>query len=98
MLIPVLFIGSITVLLNGFPIEAYQNFLNTFLGGAIRSVILIIQYTTVGALAVYMTIALNQCYMNQMEEGQRLVFRFGSLMGCLTGFQNQNRGRFPSHH
>lgn len=86
MLIPVLFIGSITVLLNGFPIEAYQNFLNTFLGGAIRSVILIIQYTTVGALAVYMTIALNQCYMNQMEEGQRLVLRFGSVLGSLTGY------------
>ena len=86
MVIPILFIGSVTVMLNGLPLQAYQDFLNTFLGGALRNLIQAIQVTTVGILAVYMTIALNLCYMNQMEEGQRLVFRFGSLMGCLTGF------------
>ena len=86
MVIPVLFIGSITVLLNGFPIQEYQDFLNSFLGGALRSIIMTLQMTTVGTLAVYMTIAFNLCYMNQTEEGQRVVFRFGSLLGCLTGF------------
>ncbi len=86
MMIPVLFIGSMTVLLNGFPVQAYQDFLNTFLGGVLRSLIMIVQYTTVGVLAVYMTIALNFCYMNQTEEEQGTVFRLGSLLGCLTGF------------
>ena len=86
MVIPVLFIGSITVLLNGFPIQAYQDFLDAFMNGALRSMILTIQLTTVGVLAVYLTVALNLCYMNQTEEGQRLVFRFGSLLGCVTGF------------
>ena len=86
MVIPVLFIGSITVLLNGFPIQEYQDFLNSFLRGALRSIIITLQMTTVGTLAVYMTIAFNLCYMNQTEEGQRVVFRFGSLLGCLTGF------------
>lgn len=86
MVLPVLFIGSITVLLNGFPVQEYQDFLNDFLGGALRSIILMIQTSTVGILAIYLTIALNQCYMNRAEEGQRLVFRFGSLLGCLTGF------------
>lgn len=86
MVIPVLFIGSVTVLLNGFPVQAYQDFLDTFLNGALRSMILTIQLTTLGILAVYLTAALNLCYMNQTEEGQRLVFRFGSLLGCVTGF------------
>ncbi len=86
MLIPILFIGSITVLLNGFPVQAYQDFLDTFLGGALRTIIQTVQVATVGLLAVYLTAALNLCYMNQAEEGQRLVFRFMSLLGSLSGF------------
>ena len=86
MVIPILFIGSITVLLNGFPVQAYQDFLDSFLGGALRKIIQIIQATTVGNLAIYMTAALNLCYMNQVEEGQRLAFKYGSLLACLTGF------------
>ena len=86
MVIPILFVGSITVMLNGFPIQGYQDFLNSFLGGALRSVIQTIQFTTVGILAIYLTIAINQCYIRQTEEGQRLVFGFSSLLGCLTGF------------
>jgi cellobiose-specific phosphotransferase system component IIC len=77
MVIPILFIGSITVLLNGFPVQAYQDFLDSFWGGALRKLIQIIQSTTVGNLAIYMTVALNLCYMNQAEEGQRLAFKFG---------------------
>ena len=86
MIIPILFIGSFTVLLNGFPIQAYQDFLDYFLGGALRSIILIIQTTTVGTLAVYLTISLNLCYLNQTEEGQRMVSRFSSILASLTGF------------
>ncbi len=86
MLIPILFIGSITVMLNGLPIIAYQIFLNSFLGGALRSVIQILQQTTLGILAVYMTAALNLCYMTQTEEGERMVYRFGSLLASMTAF------------
>ncbi len=86
MVLPILFIGSITVLLNSFPFQAYQDFIDTFLGGTLRSIISILQQTTIGVLAVYLTIALNFSYINQLEEGQRLMFRFGSLLSCLTGF------------
>ncbi len=86
MVIPILFIGSITVFLNGFPVQPFQDFLDNFLGGALRSILLAIQYSTVGALALYITIALNQSYLDQTEEGLRLVSRFGSLLGCLGGF------------
>ena len=86
MVIPILFIGSITVFLNGFPVQPFQDFLDNFLGGALRSILLAIQQSTVGALALYITIALNQSYLDQTEEGLRLVSRFGSLLGCLGGF------------
>ncbi len=86
MVIPILFIGSITVLLNSFPILGYQEFLDSFMGGALRSIILSVQRATVGILAIYITIALNFSYMDQDEERGRLVFRFGSLLGCLTGY------------
>ena len=86
MVMPVLFLGSVTVMLNGLPVMGYQVFLDTFLGGALRLFITTIQMTTVGILAIYMTVAVNQSYMNQTEEGSRLVFRFGSLLGCITGF------------
>ncbi len=86
MVIPILFIGSFTVLFNGIPIVAYQDFLDTFLGGAPRNIILTVQRGTVGILAIYITIALNLSYMNRTDEGSRLVFRFGSLLASLTGF------------
>ncbi len=86
MVMPILFIGSVTVLLNSLPIQAYQTFLDTFLGGALRKTILTIQATTSGILAIHVTIALNLSFMNQIDEGRRLVFRFGSLLACLTGF------------
>ena len=86
MVIPILFIGSITVLLNGFPVQEYQDFMDSFLGGALRSVVQTVQFTTVGVLAIYITIAIDLSYMNQTEEGQRLVFRYGSMLACLTGF------------
>jgi len=86
MVIPILFIGSITVLLNGFPIPAYQKVLDSFLGGALRSIIGTIQHATIGSLAIFITIALSFSYMNQTDDGKRTVSRFGCLLGCVMGF------------
>ena len=86
MVIPVLFIGSVMVLLNGFPLMAYQSFLDSFMCGAIRGIIGMIQTATVGVLALHLTIALNYSYMNRHSEGNRPAVRLGSLLGCLTGF------------
>lgn len=86
MVIPILFVGSITVLLNSFPVQAYQDFLDSFLGGALRIIISVVQKTTVGALAVYITIALSISYMNKTEGDEGLAYKFGSILSCLTGF------------
>ena len=86
MTIPVLFTGSFTVLLNGFPVQSYQGFLDSFLGGTLRNIIISIQYGTLGILAIYIVAALNYSFMKQMEVGHRSAISFGSLLGCLTGF------------
>ena len=86
MVIPVLFTGSFTVLLNGFPVQSYQVFLDSFLGGALRNIIISIQYGTLGILAIYIVAALNFSFMKQMDVGHRTAMGFGSLLGCLTGF------------
>ncbi len=86
MVIPVLFTGSFTVLLNGFPVQSYQGFLDSFLGGALRNIIISIQYGTLGILAIYIVTALNFSFMKQMDVGHRSAMGFGSLLGCLTGF------------
>ena len=86
MVIPVLLIGSMTVLLNGIPFQPYQAFLDDFMGGGFRTLISVVQFCTVGTLALYLTIAFNLCYMSHTEEGQHLAFRFGGLLGCLSGF------------
>lgn len=85
-MIPILFVGSITVLLNGFPVMPYQTFLDTFLGGVLRTIVQVVQQTTIGVLALYLTVAINLCYMNQAEEGQRTVSRFASMFACVSGF------------
>ena len=86
MVIPVLFIRSITVLLNSLPLLRYQVFLDTFLGGALRNVLVMIQRSTVGILAVYVTLALGVSYMKQVYEDRKLVLVFGNLLGCSSGF------------
>ena len=86
MVLPVLFVGSITVLLNGFPVQEYQVFLDSFLGGALRSTLLIIQVSTVGILAIHMTIALNISYRNQTAKKEQTLSGVGSILGCLAGF------------
>ena len=86
MVIPILFVGSISVLFNKFPVMAYQDFLDSFLGGALRSIIGVVQNATVGLLAVYITIALNISYVNRSKDRVGIVYRIGSMLGCLTGY------------
>ncbi|MCR5674099.1 MAG: EAL domain-containing protein [Lachnospiraceae bacterium] len=86
MMLPVLLIGSITVLLNGFPVQAWQDFLDNSPGGVLRGIIQFVQQTSVGVLALYLTIAVNLCYTARIDEGRRPATRFASLLSCVTGF------------
>ena len=86
MVLPVLLIGSFSVLLVNFPIPAYQKFISTFLGGAIQYLIYLIQLSTLGLLPVFMTASINLSYTASTDEGQRLSSKMASLLASLTTF------------
>ena len=86
MVLPVLVVGSFSVLIVYFPIPPYQRFISTFLGGAIQYLLFMIQLTTLGMLPVYMTASLNLSYTNATEEGQKLISKLASLLAALTSF------------
>ncbi|MBR0032750.1 MAG: hypothetical protein IJP61_10770 [Treponema sp.] len=60
MVLPILFIGSFSVLLVYFPIPAYQNFISTFLGGTIQHLLfmVLISAWTIRAYSTFSTISL----------------------------------------
>ena len=86
LVLPVILIGSFSVLLCYFPIPAYQDFLSTFAGGSVQKLLFMIQFSTMGLLPVHLTAAINLCYTASSEEGQRLSGRLASLLSALTGF------------
>ena len=86
MVLPVILIGSFSVMAVYFPIPAYQHFLSTFAGGSVRYLLFLVQLSTLGMLPVYLTAAINLCYTASLEEGLRLSRRLASLLSALTGF------------
>ena len=86
MVLPVLLIGSFSVLLVYFPIPSYQKFISTFLGGAIQKLFFMVQLSTLGLLPVYMTASINLSFTALTEDGQRLSERVSSLLSALTCF------------
>ena len=86
MVLPVIFVGSFAVLVVNFPIPAYQTFISTFAGGAIQSLLYLVQLSTLGLLPVYMTISINLSYTNATQEGPKLLSKLTSLLAALTSF------------
>ena len=86
MVLPVTFIGSFAVLVVNFPIPAFQNFISSFAGGAIQSLLFLIQLSTLGLLPVYMTISINLSYTNATQEAPKFLSKLTSLLAALTCF------------
>lgn len=86
MSIPIIFVGSIAVLLGGFPVQAYQDFLQSFLGGALASIIIAAKSVTVNILAAYITIALSISYMNRTTPDRSTIYRILCVFSCLASF------------
>ena len=62
-LIPVLTIGAFALILDQFPIQAYQTFLTDFAGGFLRTLFEMINTATFGVLSVYMTFSISYSYL-----------------------------------
>ena len=54
-LFPVLFIGSMSLLLQSFPLDIVRNFIQTAFNGAIYKVLVLIYYVTFGLSSLYLT-------------------------------------------
>lgn len=61
--IPVLIIGAFALILNTFPVDAYQNAINTFAGGFLVQLFDAVNKATFGVLSIYMTFAISRSYM-----------------------------------
>ena len=62
-LIPVLIIGAFALVLKTFPVDAYQKFITTFLGGFLFDLFNLVNTATFGVLSVYMTYSISRSYM-----------------------------------
>lgn len=84
MMIPILLIGSFSLVLRSLPIAPYQRFITSFLSGAVYSLFTFVHNATFGFLAVYMTIAIAICFMQQ--EQPSYTFSYGPVFTSLVCF------------
>ena len=84
MLIPVLFIGSMALMLKSFPIDAYQNFIGSFLNGVIANFFSLVYSATFGILSIYVSISISICYTQQIGKDNRHTL--GPMIASLVAF------------
>lgn len=84
MMLPVLLIGSLTLMLRSLPLPAYQQFIASFLSGGVYQFLTYIYDATFGFLGVYMTAAISISYARLCIPGH--IFGYGSLFTSLSCF------------
>lgn len=60
--IPVILAGSVALLLASLPVDAYQRFLSTFLGGTLLQLFRIIQSSTLGLISLVLLLTISYSY------------------------------------
>ena len=63
-MIPILLIGAFALVFWSFPLTGYQNFINSFAGGFLAELFLIVYTATFGVLSLYMTFGVTTAYMH----------------------------------
>lgn len=84
MSIPILMIGSFSLILKSLPIPAYQRFLEIFLGGALLDILDIAHRATFGIFSLYMVLAVSRNY-SQDNSSDPLMF-YGAPIASLISF------------
>ena len=62
-IIPVIIVGAFALILNCFPVDAYQEFIQSFADGFLVNLFNIVNTATFGVLSVYMTLSISFAYM-----------------------------------
>ncbi|MBO4897061.1 MAG: PTS sugar transporter subunit IIC/EAL domain-containing protein [Clostridia bacterium] len=64
---PILILGAFALILKTFPLEVYQNFIETFANGLLLSFFDFVYAATFGVLSIYMTISISRSYTRLKE-------------------------------
>lgn len=91
--IPFLIMGSFSLLLINFPIDAYQNFLNSWLSGSVVAVLKIMHQVSLGSLALVLIVTISISYGQLAETDQLLLYPIVSVISYLAfcgGISNQS--------
>ncbi|MBR4703200.1 MAG: PTS sugar transporter subunit IIC, partial [Oscillospiraceae bacterium] len=83
-MIPVLIIGAFALILQTFPVEAYQRFIATLAGGFVLDLLELVYSATFGVLSLYMTIFISRSYMKQKADPDAPVG--GALAASVIAF------------
>ena len=70
---PVLLLGCVSLLLKNFPINAYQNFINTFANGFISNLVMLVYNGTFGCLSCFVVMVLSISY-SRNDSGSEINF------------------------
>lgn len=84
LLIPILLIGSFSLILKSFPLPQYQTFLATPVGSILYDFFDAIYQVTFGMLSLYMSISIGFCMAN--ESGRDYHYIFGTLFTSVLCF------------
>ncbi len=83
-MIPVLIIGAFALILQTFPVEAYQNAIATFAGGILLHLFEFIYSATFGVLSLYMTFSISRSYIKIKSDPD--VVNGGAVVASLLAF------------
>ncbi|MGE4214546.1 MAG: PTS sugar transporter subunit IIC/EAL domain-containing protein [Anaerotignaceae bacterium] len=91
--IPVLFVGSFSLVLRSLPISMYQQFISTFFDGVLLKFFSIIYNATFGMLSAYMTVAISVSYAKlKMDRASNMFGMAITAIACffiLTGVSEE---------
>ncbi|MBQ3866647.1 MAG: PTS sugar transporter subunit IIC/EAL domain-containing protein, partial [Clostridia bacterium] len=82
--IPVLIVGAFALILNTFPVEAYQKAITTFMGGFLPLLFNAVNVATFGVLSLYMTFSISRTYT--YLKGDEEVSSFGAAISSVAVF------------
>ena len=83
-IIPVLIVGAFALIIQTFPVSAYQDFIARFAGGFILKFAEVIYSATFGVLSVYMTYSVSRSYMRITADYE--VSQGGAVIASLISF------------
>ena len=73
MMLPIVLLGSFSLMLRSLPLPVWQHFLEAFAGGLLPRLLLALQYATFGLLSVYLTLLVSFSYAQSDKHPEALL-------------------------